>query len=144
MKRSTWVASNDQIRTAVIKTATTVLQSIRLDQGFSKSGPGPGGNSIRTRLHLIFQAHLYHSDLLAVCVAHTHTHTHARTHARSYARSYAHTHTHTHTRTHTHTHTHTHTRTHAHTHRRMNQCCSNYRLFCKTKHIATSNILDKP
>ncbi len=31
-----------------------------------------------------------------------------------------------------------------HTHRRMNQCCSDYRLFCKTKHIATSDILDKP
>ncbi len=26
----------------------------------------------------------------------------------------------------------------------MNQCCSDYRLFCKTKHIATSDILDKP
>ncbi len=34
--------------------------------------------------------------------------------------------------------------THTHTHRRMNQCCSDYRLFCKTKHIATSEILDKP
>ncbi len=37
-----------------------------------------------------------------------------------------------------------HTHTHTHTHRRMNQCCSDYRLFCKTKHIATSDILDKP
>ncbi len=39
-----------------------------------------------------------------------------------------------------------HTQTHAHTHARgrMNQCCSVYRLFCKTKRIATSNILDKP
>ncbi len=74
-------------------------------QGFSKSGlrsgSGPGGNSIRTRLHLIFQAHSYHSDLRSA---------HARTHA----------------------------------HGRMNQCCSVYRLFCKTKHIATSDILDKP
>ncbi len=61
--------------------------------------PESGVNSIRTRLHLIFQAH---SDLRAVCVAHTHTHG------------------------------------------RMNQCCSDYRLFCKTKHIATSDILDKP
>ncbi len=34
--------------------------------------------------------------------------------------------------------------THKHTHRCMNQCCSDYRLFCKTKHIATSDILDKP
>ncbi len=33
--------------------------------------------------------------------------------------------------------------THTHTHGRMNQCCSDYRLFCKTKHIATSDILDK-
>ncbi len=44
-------------------------------QGFSKSGlrsgSGPGGNSIRTRLHLIFQAHSYHSDLRS---AHTRTH----------------------------------------------------------------------
>ncbi len=35
--------------------------AIALHQGFSKSGlrsgSGPGGNSIRTRLHLIFQAH---------------------------------------------------------------------------------------
>ncbi len=73
-----------------------------LQQGFSKSGlrsgSGPGGNSIRTRLHLIFQVH---SDL-RVRGAHTHTSG------------------------------------------RMNQCCSDYRLFCKTKHIATSNILDKP
>ncbi len=45
-------------------------------QGFSKSGlrSGSGGNSIRTRLHLIFQAHSYHSDLRS---AHTHTHTRA-------------------------------------------------------------------
>ncbi len=71
-----------------------------LSQSFSKSGlrsaSGPGGNSIRTRLHLIFQAHSYHSDLRAAYVAHTHG--------------------------------------------RMNQCCSVYRLFCKTKHIATSDI----
>ncbi len=50
-------------------------------QGFSKSGlwseSGPGGNSIRTRLHLIFQAQSYHSDLRAAHVAHTHTHTRA-------------------------------------------------------------------
>ncbi len=32
---------------------------------------GPGGNSIRTRLHLIFQTHSYHSDLCAVCVEQT-------------------------------------------------------------------------
>ncbi len=42
------------------------------------------------------------------------------------------------------TRTHTHTHIHTHTHGRMNQCCSDYRLFCKTKHIATSDILDKP
>ncbi len=81
-------------------------------QGFSKSGLrsgfGPGGNSIRTRLHLIFQVHSYHSDLRAVCVVHTHTHRHT------------------------------------HTLGRMNQCCSDYRLFCKTKHIPSSDILDKP
>ncbi len=79
-----------------------------IDQGFSKSGlqsgSGPRRNSIRTRPHFVFQAHSYHSDLRAACVAHTHTHTHGR----------------------------------------MNQCCSDYRLFCKTKHIATSDILDKP
>ncbi len=34
--------------------------------------------------------------------------------------------------------------THTHTHRCMNQCCSDYRLFFKTKHTATSDILDKP
>ncbi len=45
-------------------------------QGFSKSGSGPGGNSIRTHLHLICQAQSYHSDLRAARVAHTHTHTH--------------------------------------------------------------------
>ncbi len=65
-----------------------------LDQGLSKSGhwsgSGPGGNSIRTRLHLIFQVHSYHSDLRAAYVAHTHTHTYTHTH----------THTHTHTRAH--------------------------------------------
>ncbi len=38
----------------------------------------------------------------------------------------------------------THTHTHTHTHGCMNQCCRDYRLFCKTKHIATSEILDKP
>ncbi len=36
------------------------------------------------------------------------------------------------------------THTHTHTHGCMNQCCRDYRLFCKTKHIATSEILDKP
>ncbi len=51
-----------------------------IEQGFAKSGlrsgSGPGGDSIRTRLHFIFQAHSYHSDLRAVCVAHTHTRAH--------------------------------------------------------------------
>ncbi len=40
-----------------------------------------------------------------------------------------------------------HTHTHTHTHGCMDQCCSVYRLFCscfQTKHIATSDILDKP
>ncbi len=84
--RNLWRLSNERLRDCI-------------KQGFSKSGLR---NSIRTHLHLIFQAHSYHSDLRVARVAHTHTH------------------------------------------RRMNQCCSDYRLFCKTKHIATSYILDKP
>ncbi len=74
-----------------------------LYQGFSKSGlrsaSGPGGNSIRTRLHLIFQAHLYHSDLRAAYVAHTRAH---------------------------------------------EPVLQWLQTFCKTKHIATSDILYKP
>ncbi len=93
---------------SVLKYTHSSPNVYRVERGFSKSGlrsgSGPGGNSIRTRLYLIFQAHSYHSDLRVVCVAHTHTHTHVR----------------------------------------MNQCCSDYRLFCKTKQIATSDILDKP
>ncbi len=50
----------------------------------------PVRNSIRSRLHFVFQAHSYHSDLCAASVVHTHTHG------------------------------------------RMDQCCSVYRLFCKT------------
>ncbi len=77
---------------------------VGVGQHFSKSGlrsgSGPGQNSIRTPLHFVFQAHSYHSDLRAVCVAYTHTHAGAWT--------------------------------------------SVYRLFFKTKHIATSDILDKP
>ncbi len=91
-----------------------------IDQGFSKSGlrsgSGPRRNSIRTRK----RTRITQTSVRRVW----HTHTHSRTHSQ--------------TRTHIYTHT------HSHSHGRMNQCCSDYRLFCKTKHIATSDILDKP